>query len=165
MQGELRCTINGVVHAIDSFSNEPLLFFLRDRIGLRSTRYGCGQGTCGSCTVIIDGEAKMSCETITKDVSGKTIETAEIFENENEHPLVKSFIEFQAGQCGYCLPGILMASKSLLDKKQNLSRLEIAQALDANLCRCGVHSRILDAIEKAYQLSNEKKAPNEKSSA
>ena len=157
MQGELRCTINGVVHAIDSFSSEPLLFFLRDKIGLRSTRYGCGQGTCGSCTVIIDGEAKMSCETITKDVSGKTIETAEIFENEKEHPLVKSFIEFQAGQCGYCLPGILMASKSLLDKKQNLSRLEIAQALDANLCRCGVHSRILDAIEKAYQLSNEKK--------
>ena len=157
MQGELRCTINGVVHAIDSFSSEPLLFFLRDKIGLRSTRYGCGQGTCGSCTVIIDGEAKMSCETITTDVSGKTIETAEVFENESDHPLVKSFIEFQAGQCGYCLPGILMASKSLLDKKQNLSRLEIAQALDANLCRCGVHSRILDAIEKAYQLSNEKK--------
>ena len=156
MQGELRCTINGVVHAIDSFSSEPLLFFLRDKIGLRSTRYGCGQGTCGSCTVIIDGEAKMSCETITKDVSGKTIETAEVFENERDHPLVKSFIEFQAGQCGYCLPGILMASKSLLDKKQNLSRLEIAQALDANLCRCGVHSRILDAIEKAHQLSNEK---------
>ena len=157
MHGELRCTINGVEHAIDSFSSEPLLFFLRDKIGLRSTRYGCGQGTCGSCTVIIDGEAKMSCETITKDVSGKTIETAEVFENESDHPLVKSFIEFQAGQCGYCLPGILMASKSLLDKKQNLSRLEIAQALDANLCRCGVHSRILDAIEKAYQLSNEKK--------
>ena len=157
MQSELRCTINGVVHAIDDFSCEPLLFFLRDKIGLRSTRYGCGQGTCGSCTVIIDGEAKMSCETITKDVSGKTIETAEVFENQHEHPLVKSFIEFQAGQCGYCLPGILMASKSLLDKKQNLSRLEIAQALDANLCRCGVHSRILDAIEKAYQLSNEKK--------
>ena len=157
MQGELRCTINGVVHAIDSFSSEPLLFFLRDKIGLRSTRYGCGQGTCGSCTVIIDGEAKMSCETITKDVSGKTIETAEVFESESDHPLVKSFIEFQAGQCGYCLPGILMASKSLLDKKQNLSRLEIAQALDANLCRCGVHSRILDAIEKAYQLLNEKK--------
>jgi len=149
MQGELRCTINGVVHAIDSFSSEPLLFFLRDKIGLRSTRYGCGQGTCGSCTVIIDGEAKMSCETITKDVSGKTIETAEVFENERDHPLVKSFIEFQAGQCGYCLPGILMASKSLLDKKQNLSRLEIAQALDANLCRCGVYSPILDAIEKA----------------
>ena len=157
MQSELRCTINGVVHAIDDFSSEPLLFFLRDKIGLRSTRYGCGQGTCGSCTIIIDGEAKMSCETITKDVSGKTIETAEVFENQREHPLVKSFIEFQAGQCGYCLPGILMASKSLLDKKQNLSRLEIAQALDANLCRCGVHSRILDAIEKAYQLSNEKK--------
>ena len=157
MQSELRCTINGVVHAIEDFSSEPLLFFLRDKIGLRSTRYGCGQGTCGSCTVIIDGEAKMSCETITKDVSGKTIETAEVFESESDHPLVKSFIEFQAGQCGYCLPGILMASKSLLDKKQNLSRLEIAQALDANLCRCGVHSRILDAIEKAYQLSNEKK--------
>ena len=155
MQGELRCTINGVVHTIDSFSSEPLLFFLRDKIGLRSTRYGCGQGH--SCTVIIDGEAKMSCETITKDVSGKTIETAEVFESESDHPLVKSFIEFQAGQCGYCLPGILMASKSLLDKKQTLSRLEIAQALDANLCRCGVHSRILDAIEKAYQLSNEKK--------
>ena len=165
MQSELRCTINGVVHAIDDFSSEPLLFFLRDKIGLRSTRYGCGQGTCGSCTIIIDGEAKMSCETITKDVSGKTIETAEVFENQREHPLVKSFIEFQAGQCGYCLPGILMASKSLLDKKQNLSRLEIAQALDANLCRCGVHSRILDAIEKAYQLSNEKKAANEKSNA
>ena len=157
MQSELRCTINGVVHAIDGFSSEPLLFFLRDKIGLRSTRYGCGQGTCGSCTVIIDGEAKMSCETITKDVSGKTIETAEVFENQHEHPLVKSFIEFQAGQCGYCLPGILMASKSLLDKKQNLSRLEIAEALDANLCRCGAHSRILDAIEKAYQLSTEKK--------
>lgn len=156
MQSELRCTINGVVHTIDGFSSEPLLFFLRDKIGLRSTRYGCGQGTCGSCTVIIDGEAKMSCETITKDVSGKTIETAEVFENQHEHPLVKSFIEFQAGQCGYCLPGILMASKSLLDKKQNLSRLEIAEALDANLCRCGAHSRILDAIEKAHQLSNEK---------
>ena len=92
MQSELRCTINGVVHAIDGFSSEPLLFFLRDKIGLRSTRYGCGQGTCGSCTIIIDGEAKMSCETITKDVSGKTIETAEVFENQREHPLVLSLI-------------------------------------------------------------------------
>ena len=156
MDSHLTCTINGADHSIEVSSNESLLFFLRDKVGLRSTRFGCGQGTCGACTVIIDGEAKLSCETIALDVVGKSIETAEILANQSERPLVKTFKEFQAGQCGYCLPGILMTSKALLDKKQKLSRLEIAQALDVNLCRCGAHSRILDAVEKAIALTDEK---------
>jgi len=156
MDSHLTCTINGADHPIEVSSNESLLFFLRDKVGLRSTRFGCGQGTCGACTVIIDGEAKLSCETIALDVVGKSIETAEILANQSERPLVKTFKEFQAGQCGYCLPGILMTSKALLDKKQKLSRLEIAQALDVNLCRCGAHSRILDAVEKAIALTDEK---------
>ena len=156
MDSHLTCTINGADHPIEVSSNESLLFFLRDKAGLRSTRFGCGQGTCGACTVIIDGEAKLSCETIVLDVVGKSIETAEILADQSEHPLVKTFQEFQAGQCGYCLPGILMTSKALLAKKQKFSRLEIAQALDANLCRCGAHSRILDAVEKAIKLTDER---------
>ena len=156
MESELKCTVNGVVHFIEDSDNEPLLYFLRDKVGLRSTRFGCGQGTCGACTVIIDGQPKMSCEIRAKDVIGANIETAELFTGKHDHPLIQAFIEYQAGQCGYCLPGILMASKALLDEKENPTRFEIAKALDANLCRCGAHARILDAVQKACTLMTAK---------
>ena len=156
MESELKCTVNGVVHFIEDSDNEPLLYFLRDKVGLRSTRFGCGQGTCGACTVIIDGQPKMSCEIRTKDVVGADIETAESLAGKHAHPLIQAFIEYQAGQCGYCLPGILMASKALLDEKENPTRFEIAKALDANLCRCGAHARILDAVQKACTLMTAK---------
>ena len=156
MESELKCTVNGVIYFIEDSDNEPLLYFLRDKVGLRSTRFGCGQGTCGACTVIIDGQPKMSCEIRAKDVIGANIETAELFAGKHDHPLIQAFIEYQAGQCGYCLPGILMASKALLDEKENPTRFEIAKALDANLCRCGAHARILDAVQKACTLMTAK---------
>ena len=98
----------------------------------------------------------MSCEIRAKDVIGANIETAELFAGKHDHPLIQAFIEYQAGQCGYCLPGILMASKALLDEKANPTRFEIARALDANLCRCGAHARILDAVQKACTLMTAK---------
>lgn len=149
MHDKIVLNVNGTVYAASTDSSETLLYFLRDKIGLRATRFGCGQGTCGACTVIIDGESKLSCEIFIRDLSGKNIETAEGLDGAVPHVLIESFKEHQAGQCGYCLPGILMASKALLDANPKRNRREIAEALDGNLCRCGAHARILDAVQKA----------------
>jgi nicotinate dehydrogenase subunit A len=127
-----------------------LLTVLRNNLGLMGTRFGCGLEQCGCCMVLIDGAPETSCAKPIWAVAGKAITTVEgLGTPERPHPLQQAFLEEQAGQCGYCLSGILISAKALLDRNPSPSRAEIAQALDDNLCRCGTHNRILRAVEKA----------------
>ena len=128
----------------------PLLYVLRNQLGMMGTRFGCGLEQCGCCMVLIDGKPEKSCTRPIGSVAGKAITTVEgLGTPERPHPLQQAFLEEQAGQCGYCLGGILISAKALLDSNPSPSRAEIAQALDSNLCRCGTHNRIMRAIEKA----------------
>jgi nicotinate dehydrogenase subunit A len=135
-----------------SLDNEdtPLLDVLRNELGLVGTRFGCGLEQCGCCMVLIDGAPEKCCTKPTSSVAGKRITTVEgLGDAEHPHPLQRAFLDEQAGQCGYCLAGILISAKALLDKSPSPSRAEIAQALDGNICRCGSHNRIMRAVEKA----------------
>ncbi len=147
---QINVTVNGLHVAVSAADETPLLDVLRNVLDLKGSRFGCGLEQCGSCTVIVDGIAERSCTKPLWSVAGKTITTIEgLGTKERPHPLQRAFIELQAGQCGYCLAGILMASKALLDRNQSPTRAEIADALKDNICRCGTHSRILRAIERA----------------
>lgn len=146
-------TVNGEEHALETAPNTPLLYALREDLGLRGTRFGCGQATCGSCTVIVDGRAITSCDLPVEAVDGKSIETVEGLAGPEGglHPLAKAVLDVQAAQCGYCLPGILMAAKALLDANPDPDEATLRAALDGNLCRCGTHLRILRAIRTAAE--------------
>jgi len=145
-----RLILNGKPVEVQADPETPLLYVLRGALDAKGARFGCGAGLCGACTVIVDGKAAFSCDVPLHVVAGSRIETVEgLAAQEPPHPLVASVIERQAAQCGYCLPGIVMAAKAFLDESPNASRTEIAAALDGNLCRCGTHHRILDAIEDA----------------
>jgi nicotinate dehydrogenase subunit A len=139
-------TVNGRAVSITVAGDTPLLDVLRNHLDLKGSRYGCGLEQCGSCMVVIDGKAEYSCAREISSVAGKHIETVESL---GSHPLRHAFLEEQAGQCGYCLSGILMSAKALLDANDNPTRAEIVAVLDVNLCRCGAHPRILRAVEKA----------------
>ena len=144
-------SVNGTAVSV-SLDNEeaPLLDVLRNELGLKGTRFGCGLGQCGCCMVLIDGAPEKCCTRPVWSVVGKQIVTVEGLGNAaRPHPLQQAFLDEQAGQCGYCLAGILISAKALLDKNQKPSRAEIAQALDDNICRCGSHNRIMRAVEKA----------------
>jgi len=143
--------LNGKTVTVEAQDELPLLYALRDILGLKATRFGCGDAACGACMVIVDGKAKTSCDLPISAVAGARVETAESLDTDPAHPLVSAFLARQAGQCGYCLTGILMAAKALLDSGTGdpIPRSEIAAALDDNLCRCGSHARILGAIEEA----------------
>ena len=128
----------------------PLLDVLRNELGLVNTRFGCGLEQCGCCMVLIDGAPEKCCTKPVWSVAGKEVITVEgLGSSEHPHPLQQAFLDEQAGQCGYCLAGILISAKALLDKNPKPSRAEIAQALDGNICRCGSHNRIMRAVEKA----------------
>jgi nicotinate dehydrogenase subunit A len=142
----IELTVNGQTVSVAVAADTPLLDVLRNHLDLKGSRYGCGLEQCGSCMVVIDGKAEYSCAREVASVSGKRIETVESLAT---HPLRQAFLDEQAGQCGYCLSGILMSAKALLDSNQNPTRTEIVAALDNNLCRCGAHPRILRAVEKA----------------
>jgi nicotinate dehydrogenase subunit A len=143
-------TVNGGAVSISADGDTPLLDVLRNHLGLVGTKFGCGQEQCGSCMVLIDGKPEKSCGTALSTVAGKAVVTIEgLGTPEHPHPLQVAFLDEQAGQCGYCLAGILMSAKALLDRNPSPSRSEIAAALDDNICRCGSHPRILRAIEKA----------------
>ena len=146
--------VNGQARQIDADAETPLLYALRNDLGLIGTRYGCGIGQCGTCTVIIDGKAVQSCDVPVSAVVGKKITTVEALgslsgDERALHPLQRAFIAEQAAQCGYCASGILMAAKALLDVNPDPGDGEIRAALDGNLCRCGTHGRILRAIKRA----------------
>jgi nicotinate dehydrogenase subunit A len=142
--------VNGARREVAADPETPLLYVLRNDLGLKGARYGCGLGLCGACTVIVDGKAVQSCDVPVSAVAGATITTIEgIGTAEAPHPLQRAFIEKQAAQCGYCIPGIIMSAKALLDSRPNPSDGEIREALARNLCRCGTHTRILRAIRAA----------------
>jgi len=145
-----RLIVNGSAVSVTADPETPLLDVLRNHLGLRGTKFGCGLEQCGCCFVLVDGEPEKSCGKPLSTVAGKAVTTIEgLGTPDRPHPLQRAFLDEQAGQCGYCLPGILISAKALLDRNPAPSRTEIAKALDDNICRCGSHKRIMDAIERA----------------
>jgi nicotinate dehydrogenase subunit A len=144
-------TVNGrAVSAAVAYEDTPLLSVLRNQLRLVGTRFGCGLEQCGCCTVLIDGKPEKSCTRPVSAVAGRNVVTVEgLGTPDHPHPLQQAFLEEQAGQCGYCLSGILISAKALLDQNPSPTRAEIARALDDNICRCGTHNRIMRAVEKA----------------
>lgn len=143
-------TVNGAAEQLSADPSTPLLDVLRNDLGLRGTRFGCGLEKCGACLVLVDGEPTYSCTLPLDAAAGRTITTVEgIAADETMTPLREAFLQEQAGQCGYCLSGILVAAAALLRRNSDPSRAEIAAALDGNLCRCGAHNRILRAVARA----------------
>jgi nicotinate dehydrogenase subunit A len=148
--------VNGKAVSVTVDEQTPLLDILRNHLGLKGTKFGCGLEQCGCCMVLVDGKPEKSCGESLVAVGGKEIVTIEgLGTPERPHPLQQAFIDEQAGQCGYCLPGILITAKALLDHNPSPSRAEIAEALDDNICRCGSHIRILRAVERAARLLRE----------
>jgi aerobic-type carbon monoxide dehydrogenase small subunit (CoxS/CutS family) len=144
--------VNGNKLRIDADSDRSLLSVLRDDLDLTGSKYGCGEGQCGACTVLIDGQAARSCITKLAAAAGKKITTIEgIEKNGRLHPLQEAFLETDALQCGYCTPGMIMSSVALLGKNPNPSEQEIVRFMDGNVCRCGTYPRIVSAIRKAAQ--------------
>src|SRR5438874_13260915 len=142
--------VNGKPVSVSADADTPLLDVLRNHLGLVGVKFGCGLEQCGTCVVLIDGETAKSCGKAVSTVAGKNVLTIEgLGTPQHPHPLKQAFLDEQAGQCGYCLPGILITAKALLDHNPAPSRREIALALDDNICRCGSHHRILRAVEKA----------------
>ncbi len=139
--------VNGARREVAAEPETPLLYVLRNDLNLKGARYGCGLGLCGACTVIVDGKAVQSCDVPVSALEGKKITTIEGIGTAAEpHPLQKTFIAEQAAQCGYCVSGIIMSAKALLDAKPAPTEEELRAALERNLCRCGTHTRILRAI-------------------
>lgn len=136
--------INGTRRAVSAAPDTPLLYVLRNELGLAGTRFGCGTGQCGACFVLIDGRAMASCDLPLSFAVSKKITTIEGLEA--EHPVQKALVRHQAAQCGYCMSGIVMAAVALLSSKQNPTEAEVRSALDRNLCRCGSHNRVVRAI-------------------
>lgn len=149
-------TVNGrAVSVTVARDDTPLLSVLRDRLGFVGTRFGCGLEQCGCCMVLVDGAPQKSCAKPIWTVAGKSVTTVEgLGTPERPHPLQRALLDEQAGQCGYCLSGILISAKALLERNPKPTRSEIARALDENICRCGSHNRILRAVEKAATLAN-----------
>jgi nicotinate dehydrogenase subunit A len=138
--------VNGRVVQVQAKETTPLLDVLRNELDLKGSRYGCGLEQCGSCMVLIDGEPMFSCAREVGTVAGRHVTTVEALAG---HPLIRAFLEEQAGQCGYCLSGILISAKALLDRNPAPSRTDIVAALDRHLCRCGTHHRIIRAVQRA----------------
>ena len=150
MHTTLQFTVNGEPRSVEAEEDTPLLAVLRNHLGLRSARFGCGDEQCGACMVLVDGEPVYSCTRPISTVGGTTVVTLEgLGSAEKPHPLQQAFLEQQAGQCGYCLSGILISAKTLLDGNPHPSRAAIVAALDPHLCRCGAHVRIIAAVERA----------------
>ena len=149
-------TVNGSAVSLTADGDTPLLDILRNHLGLVGTKFGCGQEQCGCCMVLVDGRPEKSCGKALSTVAGREIVTIEgLGTRSRPHPLQQAFLDEQAGQCGYCLPGIIISAKALLDRNPAPSRAEIAAALDDNICRCGSHIRILRAVERAARLLRE----------
>jgi nicotinate dehydrogenase subunit A len=157
MPGPIELSVNGRTVKVTVANEEAsLLSVLRNDLGLVGARFGCGLEQCGCCMVLIDGQPTKSCAKPAWSVAGKSITTVEgLGTPERPHPLQQALLDEQAGQCGYCLSGIIVSAKALLDRNPAPTRAEIAQALDDNLCRCGSHNRILRAVEKAAAMQRE----------
>ena len=142
--------VNGKSHSVAAEPDTPLLYILRNDLKLKGARFGCGLGQCGACTVLVDGKPVQSCDFPLSAAAGRAVTTIEGLAPDGKlHPLQQAFIDEQAAQCGYCVTGIIMAAKALLDANPRPSDAEIRAALKGNLCRCGTHQRILRAIRRA----------------
>lgn len=151
MTSELVFRVNGIERRIAIEDSVPLIHVLRNDFDLKATRYGCGEEQCGACMVLLDGKPAYSCTLPVGDAAGRSIETAEAVAA-SAHPLRQAFLDEQAGQCGYCLSGILLSAKALLDHNSTPSRAEIIAALEPHLCRCGAQGRMVRAVERAAGL-------------
>jgi nicotinate dehydrogenase subunit A len=146
----VKLTVNGRDHAIDADPDTPLLYALRDHLALNGAKFGCGLGQCGACTVLVDGAPVLSCVVPVMMLEGRKITTVEgLGTAEAPGPMQKAFIDEQAAQCGFCIPGMMMRAQALLQRKPDASDAEIRAYLEPNLCRCGTHMRILKAVRRA----------------
>ncbi len=155
----MNLSINGKTYSVDDSPDRLLLWVLRDELGLTGTKFGCGVGICGSCTVHLDGVATRSCITMLSQAAGKQIRTLEGLAAElpdgtlQLHPVQEAFIELQVHQCGYCMSGQMMTAAAFLEQNPNPSEEEIVAAMDRNLCRCGTYPRIRKAVARAAELA------------
>jgi nicotinate dehydrogenase subunit A len=158
--------VNGHDHRIDADPDTPLLYVLREDLKLNAAKFGCGLGQCGSCTVMVDGKAVLSCVTPLLLLEGKQVTTLEgLGSIEQPAPIQRAFIEEQAAQCGYCIPGMMMQAQALLQRNSRPTDEQIRAALEPNLCRCGTHMRILRAVHRAAALMQTADASNAQGSA
>ena len=141
--------VNGRTHQVDVEPETPLLWVLRDVLGLTGTKYGCGINACGACTVHVNGEPVRSCSTPVSQVEGKRVTTIEGLSRDSSHPLQKAWVAGQVPQCGYCQSGQIMQAAALLAKNPRPSRAEIVKHMNGNICRCGTYNRIIAAIQRA----------------
>jgi nicotinate dehydrogenase subunit A len=152
MADAIHIKVNGTAHTVRADPDTPLLYILRNDLGLKGTRFGCGSGECGACYVMIDGRAVASCDTPLWSAAGKDIVTVEGLGTEGGlHPLQQAFIDEQAAQCGYCASGMIIAAADLLKRNPQPTEAEVRSALAGNLCRCGSHNRIVRAIMRVAQ--------------
>ena len=144
-------TVNGLPHTLDVAADTPLIFVLREELGLMSAKLGCGLEQCGACLVLVDGKPVYACTAVLGDFAGREVLTLEGLSDAvtTMHPLQQAFVEENAAQCGYCLSGVLMRAKALLDVEANPSRERICAALDGHLCRCGAQPRMIRAVQRA----------------
>jgi isoquinoline 1-oxidoreductase subunit alpha len=141
--------LNGRPVSVDAKPETPLLWVIRDQIGLTGTKFGCGAGLCGACTIHINGEALRSCQTLVSDVAGKSVTTIEGLSPNSSHPLQKAWVQQEVPQCGYCQSGQIMKAAELLAKTPKPSRDQIVEHMDGNICRCGTYHNIIAAIQLA----------------
>lgn len=144
-----RFSLNAVPVEVENASDEMLLLVIRDTLGLKGTKYGCGAAMCGACTVHVDGVAMFSCQLSLGDVEGAEVTTIEGLSDDGTHPVQRAWIEEQVAQCGYCQSGQIMRAAALLAENPTPSREEIVSEMTANLCRCGTYNRIVKAVERA----------------
>ncbi len=150
--------INGRVYATEADADASLLFVLRDHLDLTGSKYGCGEGQCGACTVLVDGKSRRSCITRVGDVAQKQITTIEgLAQGDRLHPVQQAFLDEGAMQCAYCTSGMIMTAVSLLNAKRDSSAAEIARSMEGNICRCGTQPRIVLAVQRAAKAMNESK--------
>lgn len=149
--------VNGTEHSLDIAPEETLLNALRDRLGLTGTKYGCGEGQCGACTVLIEGSPVRSCRMQVSSTAGKKITTIEgLGSGDNLHPVQRAFIQAEAFQCGYCTPGMILSAVALLERTKNPTEKQIITQMSGNICRCGTYSRIVQAVHWAASFSRSK---------
>jgi len=147
-----RIFVNGQPHQVDAAPDTPLLYVLRNDLGLNGPKFGCGLGQCGACTAMVGGNLVRTCSMALREVGNNAVVTLEgLGTAQKPHPIQRSFIEEQAAQCGYCSNGMIMAAKALLDRNRNPSEEEIKDALADQLCRCGVHNRVVRAVRRAAE--------------
>ena len=145
--------VNGSRHPVNAAAERSLLSVLRDDLGLTGSKYGCGEGRCGACTVLLNGQPTRSCTTPLRATQGKKVQTIEgLTPKDKLHPLQEAFLKVGAMQCGYCIPGMIMAATALLAKEPEPSREEIVRFMGGNICRCGTYARIVTAIEQAARV-------------